>query len=101
MIMSSDKLYKEEALDPANIILDDRYMPVFRHFKGEYYVVLGTTDDSETGELVVIYKAIYGIGKEHNRKLDMFISPVDKEKYPNVEQYYRFEYCFSIKRSDK
>ena len=48
--------------------------------------------DSETMEEVVIYKALYcDMNKLWVRKKEMFLSQVDKEKYPNITQKYRFE----------
>lgn len=64
---------------------------VYRHFKGKLYVVEGVALDSETGKEVVIYRALYGEGKLWVRPLKMFLSRVDYEKYPGVEQKYRFE----------
>ena len=64
---------------------------IYRHFKGKYYIVEDVAFDSETMEEVVVYRQLYG---EHNlfvRKKDMFLSKVDKEKYPSVVQEYRFE----------
>ena len=64
---------------------------IYKHFKGDYYLVIDTVINSETGEKMVLYRELYGNGKLYVRPFDMFISKVDKEKYPNVQQKYRFE----------
>lgn len=64
---------------------------VYRHFKGNYYIVEDIARHSETGEEYVVYRMLYGDGGLWVRPLSMFIEEVDKEKYPDVKQKYRFE----------
>ena len=64
---------------------------VYRHFKGDYYLVEGVANDSETGAPFVIYRKRYGYGGLWLRPLEMFLSRVDREKYPDAPQEYRFE----------
>ena len=64
---------------------------VYRHFKGDYYLVEGVANDSETGAPFVIYRKLDGDGGLWLRPLEMFLSKVEKEKYPDCPQEYRFE----------
>lgn len=63
---------------------------VYRHFKGDYYLTEALAHDSETGEEVVIYRKLYGDGSLWTRPVKIFLSPVDREKYPDCPQADRF-----------
>jgi len=66
---------------------------VVRHFKGDKYLVIDFARHTETGELMVIYKALYGNCNLYARPYKMFNSRVPEGKENPTGQKYRFELC--------
>ena len=76
---------------------------IVRHFKREtlspderrtlryLYAIVGTAVHTETRETLMIYRALYDDKRLFARPLDMFLSEVDRDKYPDIRQRYRFE----------
>lgn len=65
---------------------------LYRHFKGGTYRVLCTALHTETNETLVIYQSTIDSHAIFARPKDMFLSEVDKKKYPEAKQKYRLEY---------
>lgn len=64
---------------------------IFKHFKGKQYQILTLAKDAGDGRSLVVYQALYGDYIIYVRDLSEFMSPVDKVKYPESSQEYRFE----------
>lgn len=64
---------------------------VYRYFKGDLYQIRCLAKDSETGEMMVVYQAMYGDFQIYVSPLSSFMEEIDRKKYPNADGYYRFE----------
>ena len=64
---------------------------MYRHFKGNIYQIRCLAKHSETGEIMVVYQAMYDTFQIYVRPLNMFMEEVDRAKYPDAKQRYRFE----------
>ena len=64
---------------------------VYRHFKGGLYVLEEIAYDADTQERVVLYRALYGEHRLWARPFEDFFAELDRAKYPQAQQKYRFE----------
>ena len=51
----------------------------YRHFKGNFYEVIGVATHSATREPFVVYRPLYGDGGLFVRPLAMFMETVDRD----------------------
>lgn len=59
---------------------------IYRHYKGNYYLVESIATHSESGEQMVVYKALYGDGKIWVRPYESFVQELESKN-----QKHRFE----------
>lgn len=64
---------------------------VYRHFKGDYYLVEGIAKNADDLRLYVVYRALYGEGEQWIRPVEDFLGKVNHEKNPDVTQENKFE----------
>lgn len=95
-----ERVEKKKNAGTSSLKRDIRTGDIVKHFKREWepqestkylYKVLAVAEHTETGEMLVVYQALYAPFKICARPYEMFMGEVDREKYPQVKQRYRFE----------
>jgi len=64
---------------------------IYKHFKGDCYIIESIATCSETLKPMAVFRSLYGEGEQFVRYVDSFFEPIDRVKYPHVEQKERFE----------
>lgn len=75
----------------TTILEDPEQATIFRHFKGKEYKIVTIAKDSEDLKDLVIYQGQYADNPCWVREIEEFFSKVDRNKYKEIEQEYRFQ----------
>lgn len=81
----------ERELHPEDIVQHFKRETVDQSTSKYLYRIVGFAEHTENGEKLVIYQALYGSYRMYARPYEMFMSEVDRQKYPDIKQQYRFE----------
>lgn len=71
--------------------MEPKAFEIYRHFKGNLYQVIALAEEEGTGNIIVVYQGLYAPFKIYARPLSEFLERLDRVKYPNAAQEYRFE----------
>lgn len=71
---------------------DPRPGEKYLHFKNKLYQIIALAQHADTDEKFIVYQALYGTFETYVKPYAMFVSPVDREKYPDVKQKYCFQW---------
>lgn len=71
--------------------MEPKAFEIYRHFKGNLYQIIALAEEEGTGKMLVVYQGLYAPFKVYARPLSEFLERLDRVKYPNAAQEYRFE----------
>ena len=63
---------------------------IYKHFKGNLYKVLAVAVHTESEEKLVVYQSVDNPDRVFARPLEMFMSDIDRFRYPLIRAKYRF-----------
>ena len=78
-------------IEIITVLEDKEHATIFHHFKGHDYKIVTIGKDSETTNDVIIYQGTYDDNPVWVREYKDFFAKIDKKKYPDIKQKYRFE----------